>query len=303
MRAILEQAVIHQLNGDAKKAAELFHEFVVARARQIHESMRNGEDPLVESFDEETVSETYFGEKDLEEVEDDHNEDFSDSDEAGDELADDMGMEGDEDEADLGDADLGDEDDADVGEEGDVDFEDRLEDLQAELERLTAEFEEMQGDDGDDDGALEDDMDDDAAPAEFGDDDFAGEEDEEDEFQGLGESIASELEKVSVSLTQDGKEVGTGAAFAQQKKSPLPQKGNAARQGGAPFTLKSSTHKGFERETAPAVAPMKKRRNTLDKGKESLGAVPAPKAAEGKEVGAGGKTASVNTKSPTSGRK
>jgi hypothetical protein len=284
MRSILENAVIHHLNGDADKAAELFHEFVVARARQIHESMRNGKDPMVENFDEETVSETYFGEDDLAEVEDEAEGDNF----AADDVAADLGMDdeaAEEPAGDLGDADLG--ADEDMG--GEVDFEERLEDLQAELERLTAEFEEAQGEDGE-------------GEADRGDSaDFVPGEEEDDEFQGLGESVTSELETVTVSLTQDGKEIGAGGTITQQKKSTLPQKGIAARQGGDPFTLKSSQHKGFERETAPSVADMKKRRNTMAKGKDALGTVPSPKPAEGKEVGAGGKTSSVNTKSPTPG--
>lgn len=302
MRSILEQAVIHHLNGDADKAAELFHEFVVARARQIHESMRNGEDP-VESFDEETVAETYFGEEDLAELEDDNGEDLG---AAGDEVEADLGMDaegGEEEGGDLGDFDMDGEEMADA--EGEGDFEERLEDLQAELERLIADFEEQSGDEGED-GDLADNLDDDMGGDDFGAADEADLGDEEDfgddeEFEGLGESVTSELEKVQVSLTQDGKEIAAGGAITQQKKSTLPQKGIAARQGGTPFTLKSSTHKGFERETAPSVADMKKRRNTLAKGKDALGTVPSAKPAEGKEVGAGGKTSSVNTKSPTSG--
>jgi hypothetical protein len=307
MRSILEQSVIHHLNGDTEKAKQLFHEFVVARARQIHESMRNGEDPLVENFDEETVSETYFGEDDLAEVEDDveGDEGFGDEvEDAGDEVEDDLGIEGDDEDA-AGDFDFDAEDGE--GEEGDVDFEERLEDLQAELERLTAEFEDMQGGDDaagdfDDDVDMADDMQDDMGDEQVAEGDLNIDiEHEDDDFEKLGESITSELEKVTADLKTDGKEVGAGGKFAQQKRSTLPQKGLTARQGGEPVTIKSSQHKGFERETAPSVADMKKRRNTLAKSKDALGVVPSAKAAEGKEVGAGGKTTSVNTKSPTSG--
>lgn len=314
MRSILEQAVIHHLNGEDDKASALFHQFIVARARQIHESMRNGDDVLAEGWDETIASEEYFGSgEDLSELEDDGaedvggdvpaddadldgGEDFGGEDDfGGDEGEEDFGGEGD----DFGDE--GEEDDLgaelDAHEEDDAALADKVEDLEAELARLTAKFEEMEGtsdeaaDDADLAGDLQDDM---GEPA-------AGE--EEAPFQGMGESTASELEKVNVSLKTDGREIGTGSTFTQQRRSGLPQRKVTDRVGGEPVELRAKEHKGFERETAPGVAAMKKRRNTLDKGRDTLSPVKATDKAEGKEVGASGKTVAKNTKSPVAPRK
>lgn len=265
MRSILEQAVIHHLNGDSEKATDLFHQFIVARARQVHESMRNGEDPLAEDW-ENQFTEEYFNETELDELEDlegeDVDSDFGADDaldvaaddtkdalDAAEELGDDLGVDAEE----IGDdeesisADL---DDADELEDRIEDQEARLEDLEAELERLIAQFDEEQGENDFDDGAeIEDDMSDDADMTT---------EDDDDDFEGLGESALSELEKVTVS-TVDGGKISTNT------KSGLPQKGSAARQGGKPIDLKSSNHKGFDREAAPAVASMKARKNTSAK--------------------------------------
>lgn len=282
MRSILEQAVLHHLNGEDDRASELFHQFIVSRARQIHESMRNGDETLTEGW-EETVSEEYFGGDDLAELEDNNEADlgdeeevaFDDEGEAEDELGADMGGEGDfeepaEDEDEF-------EMDAEDGEGAEVSSEE-IDALRAELEALTAEFKdlkaEVSGDEGDDefaddmdapemDGDMDDDMD---AP------EMDGEEDEEP-FQAMGESITSELDKVDVSLKADGKEIGAGAAFAQQRKSSLPQKKGDARQGGKPVKIDSKDHKHFNRETAPSVTGMKPRRNTLGKSSDTLSPV------------------------------
>jgi hypothetical protein len=40
MNSILEQALVHLLNEEHEKAEELMHQFVVDRARQIHEGLR-----------------------------------------------------------------------------------------------------------------------------------------------------------------------------------------------------------------------------------------------------------------------
>jgi hypothetical protein len=44
MRSILEKALIALLNEEREKADALFHEFILERSRQIHESLRQGED-------------------------------------------------------------------------------------------------------------------------------------------------------------------------------------------------------------------------------------------------------------------
>lgn len=302
MRSNLEKAIVHLLNEENDKAEALFHKFMVERARQIHESLRQGEDlVLEEGWDEEITTESYFTEDDLEGLEDGGDEGMDDmGDAAGDDMgdaegeeeeeaaADDMAdAEGDLDAAadDLGDADADMDGDADMGGEGDV--EDRVEDLEDQLERLTAEFEALmadeQGDDmgGDEDMGASDDMGGDEMDGEDMDageaddmadgmeDDMEDEGGEEESFDDLSESIVSELEKISVTLS-DAKEIGSGGSVSTNKKSLLGHGGKADTDDAEPTASKQETHTGFEREPAPAVKDMKKRRNTKNKAMDGM---------------------------------
>lgn len=310
MRSILEKALVHLLNEEHDEAESLFHRYMVERARQIHEALRQGEDDVLDgSLEDDMSSEEYFSEADLDDAVDadvmDGEDELGDDDFAVD-AADDL-------EADLGDADLEGEADLDLEGEADLDLEgdsevdERLGDLEDQLERLTAEFEEVmskidaEGDvdadadaDADFEGEADEDLGDDV-DAEFedegdfdaaddfvdgdeGDDDLADsmEDDmddevkegfDEDDFDDITESVLADLEKVSVTMA-DGKEVADGKAIATNKTSPIPQKPAGARQGGKPVQVKSDTHKGFDRESAPEVKPMKKRQNTAVKAAE-----------------------------------
>lgn len=320
MRSILEQAVIHHLNGDEAKAQELFHQFIVTRARQIHESMRNGEDPLAEGWDDKMASEEYFDEGELGSLEDGDGEhaeagdDFGGEgedldgaegdDAAADDLGDDMGLgDGDEDGDDLG---------GDIGGEADG-LEDKIDDMESSIQSLEAKLDELlanfdSGEDlGDDDATdMQDDMSD-TAPGEAEDEGFPMESAEEvsedddgddEDFSDLGESVTSELEKVTPKVA-DATEVGTGGKINGNATSTLPQKNSAARQGGSPVHTKQSQHKGFEREAAPAVSTLKPRRNNVPKADAALSAVAAPSnKKEATEVGASGKKVPAQTKSP-----
>jgi hypothetical protein len=302
MRSILEKAFVALINEENDKAEELFHKFIVERARQIHESNRAGDDfVLEENWNDEITSESYFTEDDLSDLEDDGGEEAADGDEGGDvaeigdadsvtdvDAADEFGGEGDLD-ADL-----------DAGAEGGEGLEDKIDDLTAQIEKLTAEFEAVmdaigdEGDFGDVDAGDETEASDDAADV-GADDDFgadASEEDAEaveddmdgaeepamegeegdDEFDDITESIIDELEKVTVNLS-DGKEVGEGKGFTQNKGASIPQKNKDARQGGAPIKMKQDAHKGYEREAAPGVETLKPRRNNVPKANAALSKV------------------------------
>lgn len=312
MRSILEKAFVALLNEEHDKAEELFHKFIVERARQIHESNRAGEDfVLDENWEEEITTESYFTEEDLSDLEDGEGEDaageeageenpFADADEAADDFgADEDGMEaaGDDLAADLGDDDAAGDDfgadfDAVEGEE-----EASIESLEDKIDELTAKFEAMMDAIGADEGedfeaeadadadfdadadadefdaeagevdaeSLEDDMDgaSEEESEEESEDTFESEE-SDDEFDDITESIIDELEKVQVSLV-DGKEIAAGGSITQNRTSMIPQKSKEARQGGEPVKQKVTNHKHFNRETAPTVADMKPRRNTLKK--------------------------------------
>lgn len=312
MRSILEKAFVALLNEEHDKAEEMFHKFIVERARQIHESNRAGEDfVLDENWEEEITTESYFTEEDLADL-----EDGDGSEEAGEEnpfaAADDAEGEefgadaagADDAAGDLG-ADLG-ADDADVAADDfggdDMDAEadaGSIESLEDKIDELTAKFEammdaigaddaegdfdadaDMQADDAEGDfgadtevdaDSVEDDMDGadaQADDAEQQDDDaeqFGESEEGDDEFDDINESIIDELEKIQVSLTTDGVEIAAGKSFQQNKTSSIPQKSKEARQGGEPVKQKVTNHKHFNRETAPTVADMKARKNTLKK--------------------------------------
>lgn len=326
MRSILEKAITHLLNEENEQAEALFHKFMVERARQIHESLRSGEDALLESFDEVNTDEM-FTEDDLSGLEDSAEDEATDDVTAGGEF-------GGEDDAAEGDAggEFGGEVSAEAGDEageGDVDTagefggeeegegssEERIADLEDKLSDLEAQFHELMGTEGGDpamdggefggepagdefggeagddtmggevDGEMDsveggdmaDSMEDDMehAPVHEGENPFAKKDDEEEgedeeetveeSFDDITESVISELEKVVVSMT-DGKEIAAGKSFSQNNKSPALQKKPNPMTDGKPVTIKASEHKGFERETAPSVKDMKKRKNTNSKG-------------------------------------
>lgn len=93
---------------------------------------------------------------------------------------------------------------------------------------------------------------------------------EDDDLDDITESVMAELEKISVSL--DGhKEVGAGTGMQQKlspnDKSPIPMVNVDKRGGAMPVKMGGpGAHSGFERETAPGVKDMPKKKNTV-KGK------------------------------------
>lgn len=311
MRNILEQSLVHLLNDEHDKASALMHKFMVARARQIHESLRQGDDVLNDGWDDEITTESYFTEADLEDFED---EASAEAGVEGDDVAADVDggegaefggeVEGDVDaEAGEGD-DMGVDDAAadlegDLGVEGDEvgDTEERIEDLEDRLEALKAEFEEMMAANGEDVG---DDMADDEAgvdaDAEFGgdaegdavdadvdgdadadlvdgmEDDMKDPVDEAEDFSSLSESIAAELEKISISLS-DGKEVAAGGSVSTNGKSPISGAAKADDRDASPAAPKAESNTSFERETAPASKDPKKARNTKAKATDGQSTV------------------------------
>lgn len=289
MKNILEQAIVHLLNEENDKANELFHRFMVERARQIHESLRQGEP--------EACSEEYFTESDLDGIEGDADADMvpagednaefgaSEADAAGDDAAADD-LSGDDVD---GDNTFGDDAAADdMGGE-----EETLDDIKASIDELIAKFDEMMGTGDDSDEAAGDDEsygDDDAADdfggsddeADDAEDDFTAADDEtsedemhesegddeegegeDDDFDAITESIIAELEKVNVA-SGDDKEIGTGKTIGANKSSTLPT--STPEPGDAkPVKINSKNHVGFERETAPASKSLPKGKNTRNR--------------------------------------
>ena len=148
---ILEQMLGHLVNEDKQKAEELFHEYVVAKSREIYESLIEAE------MDDEEEDE---------EVEEASEED---KDEKVDEEFEDIAYEGDDEMPDMG-GDPTDDLEGEMGsDEGDDEMADKepaelLQDLDAIVDELQAKFDamnndDMGGDDMGDDDKMKDDFD------------------------------------------------------------------------------------------------------------------------------------------------
>jgi hypothetical protein len=164
MRTLLEKAIVHLLNGDDDKAAALFHKFMVERARQIHESLRQdgSDDNLDENWDSEIKEEEYFDDNEL------GDDSQGDSSMGGDSPIDGsgdapMGAEADGDPDAMGAPDdgmddgMGDDPDANFGDpedgDGEPGLEGKIDDLTDKIDQLTSEFDRVMSefhDDGDD---------------------------------------------------------------------------------------------------------------------------------------------------------
>lgn len=285
MRSILEKSFVALLNEEHDKAEELFHKFMVERARQIHEANRAGEDfVLDENWEEEIKTETHFTEEDLSDLEFDGDEEVEvDADiDGGDVDVDAVAFDTD----DAGADEASDELDTDLGFDAESDDlgadEDRLDVIDSKIDDLISKFEAAMDAIGADDLDDEEDFDADLAADVDADADVDAEvdafdagldsdeadaleddmSDDEDDFDDINESIIDELEKVQVTLS-DGKEIGNGPSVNTNKTSTLSQK--TREVAATPIKTKVTPHKGFEREQAPAVAELKARRNTLKK--------------------------------------
>jgi hypothetical protein len=216
-----EKLIEHIINDEEGKARALFHEIVVEKSRDIYESL----------MDEEQYDEGMGGGQ----VEGMMNS--IQADESG--MAEDEEMD-----MDMGDEPIDGDDGMDMGmgdEGGEGDIEDRVMDLETELDALKAEFEQLMGDDGDDD--MGSDMDDMDMGDEAGDDDMGmdDEEDmsmmeseeeeaeEEEEEESMEESrnyrksdielMREYVEKVTAPANSEGHEVGKGGSVSVNKTS------------------------------------------------------------------------------------
>jgi hypothetical protein len=134
---LLQQMLEHLVNDEQQKAEELFHEYVVAKSREIYEGLIESEISEEEKDDEED-EEMEEAASDEEAEEDKVDENFEDiAIEADDEMADMGGDATDDLEADL-DADMGDE-------EGEKDEEELFQDLESIVDELQAKFDELKG--------------------------------------------------------------------------------------------------------------------------------------------------------------
>lgn len=271
MRSTIDKFVAALLNEERETASELLRQYIIAKAQDIHEGLRQGDHPvLAEDINEDIVSETYFTDEDLADDEEVSTDDAADS------LGDDMGAHADAGDDAEADADFSADDaDADVdadaedteGSEGDVD--DRLDDLESQLDELTAEFERMmaeidgEGSDDDDvlgaDSEVETDVDGDSEESTM------EESLDHEDFDDISEAIIDELEKIKT-VNTDGREAGNKTITQNGKSLPTVRD----KVAGHPIKTKNVTHKGFERETAPSSDRLPKGRNTQDHADSKL---------------------------------
>lgn len=215
-RQMLEQALELLINEEHDAASDLLHTVMVEKARSLYE---------------ELVDEDFGG---------DEKEDFADEIEAdkdeieADEIYD--GEEGDEES----------EDDVEVEDDDSVDdeeVEDRLEDVEASLAELRAEFDSLMGGDADVEG--DEFADDEFADAEV-EGDFEGDVDVEDDayegmyeedFDGLDEATKLQDEVSNTGQKEEGKHAGTGAESkigATGKESQFTKAPRKSDHGGKP---------------------------------------------------------------------
>lgn len=240
------------INEEQDQATGLLHQWFVEKSKSVHETLMQDDDAVlednvsqeIEDDQDEIEAQEHFGESEAEEE--------VPGEEAGVEMpADDL--------------------DTPLDAAPEMAPEDKVEDLEARLEFLKAEFAKITGAldtdqplDAAPEGEVEMDAPvDDAFDLEAGDDTFAPAEEpkeeslafeaeEVDEFADLEESF--KLEPVADPALNGGKEIGAaGASLSVNNKSPIPQKKGEARVGGAAVEIKAEEHKGYAREAAPEV--------------------------------------------------
>lgn len=155
-KSTLEQMLEHLVNDETAKAEELFHEYVVAKSREIYEDLieeelkdEEVEEASAEKKEDDAVDEA-SKDKDKEEEKVDEASDEDSKDEEVDEEFEEVAVEGDDEEGEI-DAIGGDATDdlaADItkdSEEGEKEPEELFQDLDAIVDELQAKFDEIKG--------------------------------------------------------------------------------------------------------------------------------------------------------------
>jgi hypothetical protein len=219
-KTTLEQMLEHLVNDDQAKAEELFHEYVVAKSREVYESLIEEElkdedvEEASEKDEDESVDEASKDEDSEEDKVDEASDEDKDDDQV-DEEFEEVAVEGDDEEGEM-DAMGGDATDdleADItgdDEEGEKEPEELFQDLDSIVDELQAKFDEIKG--GDEEG-------------EDGDMKMGDEEGEEEAFAPEASTEVDELatmrEYVEKVAGGHGAEAKGGAESADNKKSPV----------------------------------------------------------------------------------
>jgi hypothetical protein len=270
VRSLLEKTITHLLNNEEEKAAALFHKFMVEKARQIHESLRQDEEiDLGEGWDNEIQEEEYFDDGDLATADDDHGDSMDDLENMN--VVDDDGTDSDLD-ADI-DADVDADVNADVDADVDTDLEtmdpdDGGESVEMKIDALTAEFDRLMGA-LEDSGVIEpEDVDDDAVGDDFDADTTA----DGDEFEDMeGEEPAMDT--------------GEADDLADRMDSDLGDDEKPESE-----TMESADMDGDELDEDLA--------DITESVLSELEKISSPSNTDGHEIGSGGKTIAGNRRSP-----
>lgn len=237
-----EKLVEYIINEDEEKAQELFHQIVVEKSREIYNDLVSESEDQTDDFVNDIEADEYGSDM---HAEDEHNDDMDDMD----------GMDDMDDEQDEAD---------------DEELEDRVVDLEAELDALKAEFDAMMSDDdsdGDVDGHEHDmdmDMDDEEVEEEYT---FEAEDEDDDDDEDDNEDMVREyVEKVAPAKMGDN---GANAKSVVAGKNDM---------GGTTANIV----KGGTANAGKVKAPQQM--NTGNKnvpgGKQGLEKAPAPKRGE-----------------------
>ena len=298
----LEQMLESLVNDDQAKAEELFHEYVVAKSREIYENLIDAELDEAAEEDEEEVDEAMNDED-----EDKVDEAVDEEDEEMEEGFEDIAIEADDE---MGDTpDMGDDLEGELdGEMGDDEMSDKapeelFQDLDAIVDELQAKFDAMNGDDMGDDMGPPDEMKDDfdlATVREYVEKVAGGHGAEkkggaEGTFSGTGGSAGPTNTKSSVAGKNDMG--GTASNIAQSKEEAV----TLANQG---HLKGSSLFKGNPKEdnAGNINVPGGKAGGAFSKKEPGHGAEKKGEA-EGKFSGAGGSSGSVDKASLFRGRR
>ena len=298
----LEQMLESLVNDDQARAEELFHEYVVAKSREIYENLIDAELDEAAEEDDEEVDEAMDDED-----EDKVDEAVDEEDEEMEEGFEDIAIEADDemgDTPDMGD-DLEGELDGEMGDDemGDKAPEELFQDLDAIVDELQAKFDAMNGDDMGDDMGPPDEMKDDfdlatvreyveKVPGGHGAEKKGG---AEGTFSGTGGSAGPTNTKSSVAGKNDMG--GTASNIAQSKEEAV----TLANQG---HLKGSSLFKGNPKEdnAGNINVPGGKAGGAFSKKEPGHGAEKKGEA-EGKFSGAGGSSGSVDKASLFRGRR
>lgn len=206
---LLSQMLERLVNEDQAGAEELFHEYVVAKSREIYEELIESEiDEASKEEDDEEMDEAAKSEKEEDEEDLEEGSKADEEDEEMEEGFEDVAIEADEEEGGFGgDAtdDLAGELDGEEGEEGEKSEEELFQDLDAIVDELQAKFDALKGVEGEEHG-----------------DDMGGEEGEENPFAKEEdfelETVREYVEKVPAG---HGAEKKGAAEQADNKKSVI----------------------------------------------------------------------------------